>query len=504
MNKTLGMIYHFNEKRPLGEISPMIYGHFMEHFHRQIYDGVYDPENPLSDNMGLRQDVLDAMRKIKVPILRWPGGCFVSAYHWKEAVGKKRTPMFDKAWRVEDPNTFGTDEYIALCRKIGCEPYICTNAGTGTAEEMSDWVEYCNLENEGRYAGWRIENDHPEPYRVKYWSIGNENYGKWEIGAKSSNEWQALVAEAAKMIKHVDPSTELSAAAIPDLDWNASLLKSSWEFLDWISIHGYWDMVPEVNQCADYEACMAYTAKIPESVRKVRGLLTAMGLENKIRIAFDEWNLRSWHHPNALTVLQGRTKEDYLYPRDKNDENSTYTMADAVFSACFLNMCGRNCDIVGMACFAPIINTRGCIFTHAKGIVLRSTYYVFELYVNYLGNTVLDGWMEGNSPSMQVKAKNGTPVEIELLDILPTYDTEKRHYAVAVVNKSPDKGCRFIFEAFEDSIREYRIITVNGERSESYNDIGHTEVSLTEGRWEPMEGDGVHFAPHSVNVIQIR
>ena len=169
-----------NPDREIGRRSPMLYGQFIEHFHRQIYGGVYDPQSPFADEDGFRTDVLEAMRRIKMPILRWPGGCFVSSYHWKNAVGKERQPFFDKAWRVEDPNSFGTDEYIKLCRKTGCEPYICTNAGTGTAEEMSDWVEYCNLENEGKYAKWRIENGYEQPHKVKYWSIGNENYGFWD------------------------------------------------------------------------------------------------------------------------------------------------------------------------------------------------------------------------------------------------------------------------------------------------------------------------------------
>ena len=164
---------YINPKRILGQSSPMLYGHFIEHFHRQIYDGIYDPQNPLSDADGFREDIMDAMRKIRIPILRWPGGCFVSSYHWKKAVGPERTPFFDKAWRVEDPNTFGTDEYIRLCRKLSCEPYICTNAGTGTPEEMSDWVEYCNLDHEGSYAKQRIANGYKTPHKVKYRSIGN-------------------------------------------------------------------------------------------------------------------------------------------------------------------------------------------------------------------------------------------------------------------------------------------------------------------------------------------
>ena len=497
------MKYIFNSERRTGQIDPMVYGHFIEHFHRQIYGGVYDPGNPLSDEDGLRTDVLEAMRKIKVPILRWPGGCFVSAYHWKDGVGADRTPFFDKAWRVEDPNTFGTDEYVQMCRKIGCEPYICTNAGTGTAEEMSDWVEYCNLDHEGKFARWRIQNGHEKPYQVRYWSIGNENYGNWEIGAKSAGEWGRLVLESAKMIKHVDPSTQLSAAALSDLDWNINLLKNAGIFLDWISVHGYWDALHQVNNYADYEACMAYTATLSDTVNRVRGLLAAMGLENKIRIAFDEWNLRGWHHPNVHNLPMGITKEEYLDPRDKNDDNTKYTMADAVFAGCFLNMCGRNCDIVGMANFAPIVNTRGCIFTWENGIVLRSTYHVFDLFVNYMGKTVLDGWMD-QPAVMQAKAKTGEICEVDQLDILPTFDAEHAQIAVSAINKSADQSAAISFGDIGKEWKEYRIITVNGESTESYNDIGHEGVCLTEGDWTAVTDGNYTLAPHSVNVIQFR
>lgn len=496
------MILHVNRKRRLGQRDPMIYGHFIEHFHRQIYGGIYDPENPLSDEDGLRTDVLDAMRHIKVPVLRWPGGCFVSSYHWKDAVGEKRTPFFDKAWRVEDPNTFGTDEYVNMCRKIGCEPYICTNAGTGTAEEMSDWVEYCNLENEGQYARWRIANGCEKPHKVKYWSVGNENYGAWEIGAKSAEEWGRLVAEASKMIKHVDPETELTAAALTDLDWNINLLRMSGQFLDWISIHRYWDDVHEHNDLADYETVMAFTNHTGDSIRKVRGLLEAMGLEKKIRIAFDEWNLRGWCHPNAHTVSQGVTKEDYLYPRDLNDDNSKYTMADAVFSACFLNECNRNCDIVGMANFAPIVNTRGCIYTYKEGIVLRSTYHVFDLYVNYLGDVILDAWSEGMKSMEARNSASGQTETTELLDVLATEFSDREGAALAIVNKHPDEAQEITLdlEAEGEAVLYY----IAGSSTESYNDVDREEVHIQRedmGVYTP--GMRVSVKPHSVGVIQI-
>lgn len=497
------MILHINTKKKLGKRDPMIYGHFIEHFHRQIYGGIYDPSHSMADEDGLRKDVLEAMRKIKVPILRWPGGCFVSSYHWKYAVGDERTPFFDKAWRVEDPNTFGTDEYIGLCQKVGCEPYICTNAGTGTAEEMSDWVEYCNLTDEGQYAKWRIKNGHRQPYGVKYWSIGNENYGAWEIGAKSSGEWGRLVMESAKMIKHVDPNIQLTAAALTDLDWNINLLKMSGQFLDWISIHKYWDDVHESNDLADYETVLAFTNHTGDSIREIRGLLIAMKLDKKIKIAFDEWNLRGWCHPCVHTVRQGVTKEEYLLPRDLNDDNSKYTMADAVFSACFLNECNRNCDIVGMANFAPIVNTRGCIYTYPEGIVRRTTYFVFYLYVNYLGDIVLDSWNEDNELLEVYNANARNTEKTEALDIVATSFSDKQGCAVAVVNKHPDK-CKEVEVNGAEEGKNVIYYYISGNSKDSYNDVEHEEVSiLKEELGLSYRGMKISVKPHSVGVLQI-
>lgn len=500
------MKYHINIQRSLGTRSPLLYGHFIEHFHRQIYDGIFDPQNPLSDEEGFRTDILDAMRHIKVPILRWPGGCFVSSYHWKDAVGSNRQPFFDKAWRVEDPNTFGTDEYIHLCRKLGCEPYICTNAGTGTPEEMSDWVEYCNLEKEGKYAKWRIANGEKEPYHVKFWSIGNENYGSWEIGAKGSDEWWRLVKESAKMIRHVSPTVQLSAAALSDIDWTMNLLKNCGPYLDWISLHGYWDMVPENNNLATYEQCMAYTRQPDRAVMDVRGLLTALHLEKKIKIAFDEWNLRSWHHPNVHTIVQGVNKEDYLTPRDKNDDNASYTMADAVFTACFLNAMNRNCDIVGMANFAPILNTRGCIYSYPDGIVLRSTYHVFDLYVNYMGDIVLDSWYEESPLTLTVTDKNGNEVATDMLDILPTRHSDSGKISIAVVNKDPSNPQRL--QLLLDALPSQSFLAVEhqitGETKDSYNDIDQNPVFIATLPEKRVQGSyETLLPPHSVNVIDL-
>ena len=237
-------------------VDRMIFGQFIEHFHRQIYGGIFEPGSPLSDKRGFRVDAIEALREMGVPIIRWPGGCFASAYHWKKAVGPNRTPAYDKAWKVEDPNTFGTNEFILWCREIGAEPYICTNAGSGTPEEMSDWVEYCNLVEEGEYSRLRAAHGYPESHNVKYWSIGNENYGAWEVGAKTVDEWGYYVLESAKMMRFTDPGIKLFAPALDNRDWTLPLLERAGAWLDYVSIHGYFDPLWHVNNVSPYMACI--------------------------------------------------------------------------------------------------------------------------------------------------------------------------------------------------------------------------------------------------------
>ena len=480
---------NINPNRKLSKISPLIYGQFAEHFHRQIYGGIYDPNSEFADEDGMRMDVIDALKKIHVPIIRWPGGCFVSAYHWKYGVGDERRPVFDKAWRVEEPNLFGTDEFILFCQKVGCEPYICTNAGTGTPEEMSDWVEYCNLARQGWYGRLREKNGHPKPYGVKYWSIGNENWGPWEIGANHPKGWAHLVTESAKMMKRTDPSIELSAAALTDMDWNTELLKKCGERLDWISIHGYWDFHEGKNHLADYDTCLTYMKDLDRPVRRVRGLLEALEMDH-IKIAYDEWNLRAWYHPNIMDLYQGRTPEEYLDPRDENDRNEPYNMADAVFSECFLNMCIRNSSVVGMANFSPAVNTRGMIYTHKNGIVLRSTYYVFELY-NRMQNNYVDSWTSEG--------------EDEMLDVAVTADDSSSAISIAIVNKDPVKSREVSFTV-PHSLKDTAVYTVNGPETYSCNTIQKTEVTLRKGTTQlspDRKTVTVVPEPHSVNVVTL-
>lgn len=491
-----------NPKRVLFERDPMIYGQFLEHFHRQIYGGVYEPGSPLSDERGFRKDVLDALRRIQVPVIRWPGGCFVSSYDWKKGVGT-RVPAFDKAWRVEDSNAFGTDEFYELCRALHCEMYLCGNAGTGTMEEMSDWLEYTNLGHEGQYARWRIENGHREPFGVKYFSIGNENYGHWELGAKEVHEWARLVTETAKLLKRVDPTVQLSAAALPDPAWNLELIERAGPYLDWISVHEYWDAIHTTNDLASYGQAMAYTEKLDDSIRRVEGILAATGYLGKIKIAFDEWNLRGWYHPNSHEPKLPTDKALYLTPRDRNDENESYTMADTVFTACFLNALLRHSDNVKMAAYAPAVNTRGLIYTHKEGIVLRGTYHVFDLFVNLMGDRVVDLWAMDEC-GMNVTAKDGREVKVDAIDAVATVRSDGR-VAVSLVNKHAEAALEIELACPDAGGAGLELHSITADSVSAYNCVKTPDrVKITVTRPEQACGAiCLSLPPHSVHVLVI-
>jgi len=478
--------------REIGKRNPMIFGHFLEHFHRQIYGGVFDPDSPLSDSMGFRKDVIDALRRIKAPIIRWPGGCFASAYHWRYGVGD-RVPVFDKAWRVEEPNTFGTDEFIEFCRRVGAEPYICANAGTGTEEEMSEWVEYCNLRDLGRWAQLRRENGHPNPYNVKFWSIGNENYLEGEIGAKEADEWARFVREAAKMMKRVDPSIKLSAASALDPDWIGKMLQKAGRYLDYISIHGYWDPLWSVNNPSSYEVCMARSTDPEKRIVKAERILGTLGFLGKIHIAFDEWNLRGWHHPYT------GDREADIEARNLNDDNSQYTMADAVFSAVLLNTCLRHCNSVTIACFSPTVNVRGMIYTHPDGIVLRTTYHVFDLYVNHTGPVVLDSYSESESFNVGEK-------KVDALDAVATCSEDRKILSLCIVNRSPNEALELKLKLpWKASKQIGSLLTLYGKSTDSFNSVENPNEVISEARGldEVKSASTIKIPPHSVNILKI-
>jgi len=477
------------------EYNRMIFGQFIEHFHRQIYGGIFEPNSPLSDENGFRKDVIEALKELKIPIVRWPGGCFVSSYHWLDGVGQNRQPAYDKAWGVEDPNTFGTAEFVKWCRLIGAEPFICTNAGTGTPEEMSDWVEYCNL-NIGKFARMRKSHGIEEPLNVKYWSVGNENWGGHEIGAKTVGEWGPFVRESAKMMRNVDPNIKLFAAAMSNEGWTLPLLQNAGHHLNYVSIHGYWDGLWQNNNPAAYIDCMMRTEQPAWEITSTIKILEKAKLRGRVKIAFDEWNLRGWHHP---TFPGGGADKSRIVDRDKNDINATYTMADALFSACFLNTCLRNCGDVEIGGFSPVVNTRGALFVHPKGIVKRTTFHVLSMYANKLEKNVLP-------VTLNVERLTHNNQSVPILDAVVTCNDAKNHFVIAVVNKSPEQPIDFAidFASLNAAIPQTVSATIlNGSSPDDYNDVGAENRVIPKATVLEVKDGKITLPPHSLTFVEL-
>ncbi len=481
--------------------SRMILGGFLEHFDRQVYGGVFEPGSPLSDTHGFRRDVMAALKELRIPVVRWPGGCFVSGYHWESGVGPRRRPTDDMAWGVVEPNTFGTDEYIDLCRLLGWEPYICNNAGNGTVEEMRNWVEYCNGAS-GPYARMRQAHGHAQPRPVRIWSIGNENWGQHEIGHKPIAQWAPLVREAARAMKAVDPDIRLSAAALPSREWTLPLLKQAGPYLDYISIHNYWLPLWNRNDMPGYLACIMESEGPEESIARFLGVLDESGYRGRIKIAYDEWNLRAWHHEG----FPRKTVQDYADPevvrlvkaRELNDIASQYTMADALFSASFFNACLRHATDIGMANIAPLVNTRGPLYVHPKGIVRRTHFHAMAMYARELESRVGRLSLASRPPLYQ------GPRSMAVADAVATVDESGRRWALALVNRHPDRALACTVRMKDARLEgEYPAVTLAGDSPEAFNDIDHPDrVAPVRTTLTAVRGV-VELPPHSLTVMKV-
>lgn len=482
---------------PAHAYSPLIFGGFVEHFDDQIYGGLFEPGSPLSDERGFRSDVIDALKELKLSVVRWPGGCFASGYHWRDGVGKNRKPVADPVWGVTEPNTFGTDEFIEWCRLVGCEPYICTNAGNGTPEEMKQWVEYCNAD-QGEFADLRRANGHEKPFGVKYWSIGNENYGYWEIGRKTPETWGPLVHRCAGLMRSVDSSIKLSAAAWLDKrEWDMPLLAAAGHDLDFLAVHSYW-----INTSKPMPFQNIVSGNGPErTITSVVGLVEEAGFRGKIKIAYDEWNLRHWHHPGfprKSPVDPGDEKAaEHVAMRKANAEAAQYSMADALFSALFFHACLRHCEDVGMANIAPIVNTRGPLYVHPKGIVRRTTFHALAMYANLLESRVGQLTVRGSTSG---GGKEPQPV----VDAVATVDAAGKRWVISMVNRLPAETVACTVRLGDHAVDgTFEATVLVGDSSEAYNDVEHPDRVVPEKVRLEFKQGLVSLPPHSLTIVRV-
>jgi alpha-N-arabinofuranosidase len=371
----------------VGPVDPRIYGSFVEHLGRCVYTGIYEPEHPSADQHGFREDVAGLTRELGVPVIRYPGGNFVSGYRWEDGIGPvaERPTRLDLAWRSIEPNAVGTDEFCAWTRRVGSEPMLAVNLGTRGPEAAAGLVEYCNHPGGTYWSDLRVKNGAASPHDVRVWCLGNEMDGDWQIGHKTAEEYGRVAAETAKAMRLVDPAIELVAcgssnAQMPSFgDWEATVLAHCYDQVDYISLHSYY--TEHEHDRASFLACATGMDSFIEDVIATADHVRAKGRHAKrINLSFDEWNV--WH---TMGFQPGGDWE--RAPRLIED---TYDLTDAVVAGNLLISLLRHADRVRMACLAQLVNAIGAIRSEPGGPSWRQTiFHPFALTSRYGRGTVL-------------------------------------------------------------------------------------------------------------------
>lgn len=359
-------------------IDPRLYGSFIEHLGRAVYSGIYEPGHPTADAAGFRQDVLALVRELDVPMVRYPGGNFVSAYDWEDGVGPKdkRPRRLDYAWGVTETNQFGTDEFMDWCKAAGTEPMMAFNLGTRGIDAARQLVEYCNAPAGSKFGDLRKANGHAEPHAVRTWCLGNEMDGPWQTGRKTAEEYGRLANETANALRQFDPKLELIACgssgpgmpAFPD--WERAVLENCYSQVDALSIHLY---VREDGHksLADYLACPAQMEGQIRDVLAACDYVKARQRQKKtMMLSFDEWNV--WD------MSKGNEKHDRWAVAPRQLEN-VYTFADALVVGGMLLVLLRQSARVRYACMAQLVNVIAPIMTDRGGAAWRQT--IFHPYL---------------------------------------------------------------------------------------------------------------------------
>jgi alpha-N-arabinofuranosidase len=370
------------------KISKHIYGHFAEHLGRGIYEGIWVGEDsPIPNANGIRNDVLEALRNIKVPVLRWPGGCFADEYHWKDGVGPKeaRKRMINTHWggTVED-NSFGTHEFMMLCEMLNCEPYICGNVGSGTVQEMSEWVEYMTFDGESPMANWRKENGREKPWHLKYFGVGNEN---WGCGGNMRPEYYAdLYRRYQTYVRNYGDNKIYKIAGganVDDYNWTEVLMKNAHWLMDGLSLHYYTVAGPsfeEKGSATDFNndewfITMKNALYMDELISKHSTIMDKYDPEKRIGLIIDEWG--TWHK------VEPGTNPGFLYQQN--------TIRDALVAAIHFNIFHEHADRVHMANIAQTVNVlQAMILTEGEKMLKTPTYHVFDMFKHNQDAVLLD------------------------------------------------------------------------------------------------------------------
>lgn len=434
----------------IGSIDPRIYGSFIEHLGRAVYGGIYEPDHPAADDMGFRRDVLELVRQMHVPIVRYPGGNFVSGYNWEDGVGAKseRPCRLELAWQSIETNQVGVDEFAEWCKRAGCQAMMAVNLGTRGPDAARNLVEYCNHPGGSYWSDKRHSHGISRPHAIKAWCLGNEMDGPWQIGAKTAEEYGRIACETAKVMKWVDPTIELvacgsSGRGMPTFPaWEATVLEHTYEHVEYISLHTYIG-----DRDGDLGKFLAESIGIEEFIRTV--IATCDHVKGKkrskktVNLSFDEWNV--WYHKGwpDPTIEPWRVAPPLI--------EDVYTFEDALAAGCMMIALLKHADRVKMACLAQLVNVIAPIMTVNGGPAWRQTiYYPFQHASLYARGETLN--MQVRCPTYETKEFGAVP----LLEAVATLDEEHQTATVLAVNRSQDEDLMLTGDC--RSLGEYRVV----------------------------------------------
>jgi alpha-L-arabinofuranosidase len=399
-----------DSRRTIAPLDRNLFGSFLEHLGRAIYSGIYEPGSKLSDANGFRKDVLAEIRQLGVPIIRYPGGNFVSGYNWLDGVGPKqdRPRVLDKAWNSINSNQFGTNEFMAWAKAVGTAPLMGLNLGTGTPEQAAALVEYCNVDSGTKWSELRRKHGFAEPYKVKHWCLGNEMDGPWQIGHVTAAEYGIKAQDAARQMRYVDRSVQLIACGssgpfMPTyLEWDRQVLEECYDYVDGLSLHRYFENTPR-STGEDSAKFLAMNLTMDRQIAEtlavcdlVRGHKRS---PKKLWLSFDEWNV--WYRQRSGDAENGHRQEaPHLL-------EEIYNLEDALLVGGLVNSLLRNADRVKIACLAQLVNVIAPLMTNENGLFRQTIYYPYSWALQFARGRVLNVLVE--APTYDVSEMDAVP-----------------------------------------------------------------------------------------------
>lgn len=480
------------------KVDDRIFGSFIEHLGRAVYGGIYEPDHPTADENGFRQDVIEKVKKLNVPIVRYPGGNFVSGYNWEDGVGPKelRPKKLELAWGVTEPNLFGTNEFVTWCKKANTSPMMAVNLGLRGPEEARNLVEYCNHKSGSYWSDLRRLHGYEEPHNIKLWCLGNEMDGDWQIGHKTAYEYGRTAAEAAKVMKWTDNSIEtvLCGSASRDMptfgEWEATTLDLAYDKVDYLSLHIYFD-----NRSDDTPSFLAKSMKMDEFIKSVVCICDYIKAKKRskhtINLSFDEWNV--WYHSNGVHVDKWCTAPHQL--------EDIYNFEDALLVALMLITLLKNADRVKIGCLAQLVNVIAPIMTENGGACWEQTiFYPFMHLSNYGRGYTLE--------SRVVSPKHDTKEFTDVPDIesIATMSEDKENLTIFAVNRNMDENVLFDVSLLDfDNFEVIEQIEMSGYDIKAENNAIATPVKPFKVQKSQFNGKTltVDLKPLSWNVIRL-